>query len=162
MSGDFCRSGAFEDLQAWRLAMDLVEVTYRHTQEWPREERYGLTSQIRRAVASIPSNIAEGKGRASDREFIKFLNSARGWVRSSNANQNCLPSQLSVCNRSKHTRKAGGRSRKIAQWSDSGNRNRGCSHRRLERVFSALWLEPRAQSPKPRACFTYPSHCGFW
>jgi four helix bundle protein len=73
-------SGTFEDLQAWRLAMDLVVAIYRHTDTWPRDERYGLTSQIRRAATSIPSNIAEGKGRASDREFVKFLNYARGSV----------------------------------------------------------------------------------
>jgi four helix bundle protein len=73
-------SGTFEDLQAWRLSMDLVEAIYRCTQQWPGEERYGLVSQIRRAAISIPSNIAEGKGRASDKEFIKFLNYARGSV----------------------------------------------------------------------------------
>src|SRR5690349_19388736 len=71
-------SGTFEDLHAWRLAMDLVVEVYQQTLVWPKDERFGLTSQIRRAVTSIPSNIAEGKGRASDREFIKFLNYARG------------------------------------------------------------------------------------
>ena len=59
---------------------DLVEAIYRFTQQWPGEERYGLVSQIRRAAISIPSNIAEGKGRSSDREFIKFLNYALGSV----------------------------------------------------------------------------------
>ena len=73
-------SGTFEDLQAWRLSMDLVEAIYRSTHQWPGEERYGLVSQIRRAAISIPSNIAEGKGRSSDREFVKFLNYARGSV----------------------------------------------------------------------------------
>lgn len=71
-------SGTFEDLHAWRLAMDLVVDVYQQTLAWPKDERFGLTSQIRRAATSIPSNIAEGKGRASDREFIKFLNYARG------------------------------------------------------------------------------------
>lgn len=71
-------SGTFEDLHAWRLAMDLVVEVYQQTLAWPKDERFGLTSQIRRAATSIPSNIAEGKGRASDREFIKFLNYARG------------------------------------------------------------------------------------
>jgi four helix bundle protein len=71
-------SGTFEDLHAWRLAMDLVVEVYEQTLSWPKDERFGLTSQIRRAAISIPSNIAEGKGRASDREFIKFLNYARG------------------------------------------------------------------------------------
>jgi four helix bundle protein len=71
-------SGTFEDLQAWQLSMDLVVSVYECSQKWPTEERYGLTSQIRRAASSVPSNIAEGKGRASDREFIKFLDYARG------------------------------------------------------------------------------------
>jgi four helix bundle protein len=71
-------SGTFEDLQAWRLAMDLVMEVYQQSQGWPKDERYGLISQIRRAAVSIPSNIAEGKGRASEREFIKFLDCARG------------------------------------------------------------------------------------
>jgi four helix bundle protein len=71
-------SGTFEDLHAWRLAMDLVVEVYGQTLSWPKDERFGLTSQIRRAAISIPSNIAEGKGRASDRDFIKFLNYARG------------------------------------------------------------------------------------
>ena len=73
-------SGTFEDLHAWRLAMDLVVAIYQHTQSWPNDERYGLTSQVRRAATSIPSNIAEGKGRASDKDFIKFLDYARGSV----------------------------------------------------------------------------------
>jgi len=73
-------SGTFEDLQAWRLAMELAVAVYKHTQGWPKDERYGLTSQVRRAATSIPSNIAEGKGRASDRDFLKFLDYARGSV----------------------------------------------------------------------------------
>jgi four helix bundle protein len=73
-------SSTFEDLQVWQLSMNLVEAIYRGTQQWPAEERYGLVSQVRRAAISIPSNIAEGKGRASDKELIKFLNYSRGSV----------------------------------------------------------------------------------
>jgi len=73
-------SGTFEDLQAWRLGMNLVVEIYRQTQSWPKTELYGLTAQIRRASASIPSNIAEGKGRSSDKELLKFLDYARGSV----------------------------------------------------------------------------------
>jgi four helix bundle protein len=51
---------------------------YRATRSFPEEEKYGLTSQIRRAAVSIASNIAEGKGRASDKELLQFLNHARG------------------------------------------------------------------------------------
>ena len=71
-------SGTYEDLHAWRLGMDLIVEVYQQSLAWPRDERFGLTSQIRRAAISIPSNIAEGKGRASDREFVKFLYYARG------------------------------------------------------------------------------------
>jgi four helix bundle protein len=58
--------------------MDLVESVYHHTRQFPDAERYGLTSQLRRAAVSVPSNIAEGKGRSSDRELVQFLNNARG------------------------------------------------------------------------------------
>lgn len=71
-------SGTFEDLRAWRLAMDLAEDVYRCTQTFPKAELYGLTDQMRRSAVSIPSNIAEGKGRSSDRELLQFLNHARG------------------------------------------------------------------------------------
>jgi len=58
--------------------MELAFATYRLTQEFPREEIYGLTSQMRRSVISIPSNIAEGQGRGNVREFAHFLEIARG------------------------------------------------------------------------------------
>src|SRR5919109_4221457 len=57
--------------------MQLVEDVYRVTRGFPRDELYGLTAQIRRSAISIPSNIAEGKGRHSDREFSQFLRHAR-------------------------------------------------------------------------------------
>ena len=71
-------SGTYEDLEVWCLAMNLVESVYRCTQSFPKQEQYGLTNQIRRAAVSVPSNIAEGKGRSSDRELVQFLNHARG------------------------------------------------------------------------------------
>jgi four helix bundle protein len=58
--------------------MDLVTATYRSTASFPTEERFGLTSQLRRAAVSIPSNIAEGQGRLSEKEFRQFLGQARG------------------------------------------------------------------------------------
>jgi four helix bundle protein len=58
--------------------MDLVEKIYTVTKRFPKEEMYGLTSQLRRASVSVPSNIAEGKGRFSDRELTQFLSHARG------------------------------------------------------------------------------------
>jgi four helix bundle protein len=72
-------SGTFRDLEVWKAAMELAVQVYRLTARFPKEERYGLTSQMRRAAVSVPSNIAEGKGRASDKELIQFLAShARG------------------------------------------------------------------------------------
>ena len=65
-------------MQVWREAMELVEESYRLTGAFPREELYGLTSQMRRAAVSVPSNIAEGAARQSDKEFLQFLIIARG------------------------------------------------------------------------------------
>ncbi len=71
-------SGSYRDLRVWQRAMDLVVSVYCATQEFPREELYGLTSQMRRASVSIPSNIAEGKGRSTDRDRALFFCHARG------------------------------------------------------------------------------------
>jgi len=70
--------GTYEDLKVWRRAMDLVLQVYRCTRSFPREEIYGLTSQMRRSAVSIPNNIAEGKGRFSRKELLQFLFHARG------------------------------------------------------------------------------------
>lgn len=71
----------YTELIAWQKAMDLVELVYRSTANFPSDERFGLTSQIRRAVVSVPSNIAEGQGRQSTREFLNFLSIAHGSLR---------------------------------------------------------------------------------
>src|SRR5512135_2077752 len=71
----------YRDLIAWQKAMDLVEMVYRLTKDFPKDEIYTLTSQIRRAVVSVPANIAEGQGRASDGEFHRFLTIAHGSLR---------------------------------------------------------------------------------
>jgi len=68
----------FRELIAWQKALDLVEETYQTSKSFPKDELYGLTSQIRRAVVSIPSNIAEGQGRDSTREFLHHLSIAYG------------------------------------------------------------------------------------
>jgi four helix bundle protein len=67
-----------KDLIAWRKAMDLVTEVYRVTRAFPRDELYGLTNQLRRAAVSVPSNIAEGQARFSQKEFHHFLSHARG------------------------------------------------------------------------------------
>src|ERR1700722_16145119 len=69
---------SFRDLAVWKRAMQLTVCVYRLSQGFPREEVYGLTSQIRRSAVSIPSNIAEGQGRANRGEFKQFLSIARG------------------------------------------------------------------------------------
>ena len=61
------------ELKAWQEAMELVKEIYRLTREFPKEEIYGLTSQIRRAVCSISLNIAEGSGNGTDKEFRRYL-----------------------------------------------------------------------------------------
>ncbi len=71
----------YRDLIAWRRAMDLVEAVYKVSLGFPKEEVYGLIAQIRRAVVSIPSNIAEGQGRDSNKEFQRFLHIAHGSLR---------------------------------------------------------------------------------
>ena len=69
---------SYRELIAWQKAMDLVVQVYEMSRTFPREEVYGLTSQLRRAAVSIPSNIAEGQGRRSSKEFIRFLGIAYG------------------------------------------------------------------------------------
>ncbi|WP_164126556.1 four helix bundle protein [Sphingobacterium luzhongxinii] len=67
-----------EDLKVWQESMTLVEKVYALTASFPKEEVYGLTSQIRRSAVSVPSNIAEGAGRQSKAEWIRFLFIAQG------------------------------------------------------------------------------------
>lgn len=73
-------SSPYQDLRVWQQAMKLVGEVYRDTEYLPKHELYGLTSQIRRAAVSVASNIAEGKGHRSDREFLHFLYHARGLI----------------------------------------------------------------------------------
>ncbi|HKF50251.1 MAG TPA: four helix bundle protein [Terracidiphilus sp.] len=69
---------SYRELVVWRKAIQLAAIVYRMTRQFPREEVYGLSSQIRRAAVSVPSNIAEGQGRMSRGEFRHFLGIARG------------------------------------------------------------------------------------
>jgi four helix bundle protein len=72
------KARTYRELIAWQKGMDLVVSVYQLTRRFPHEEQYGLTSQLRRSVVSIPSNIAEGQGRSSTREFQQFLSIAYG------------------------------------------------------------------------------------
>ena len=67
-----------KDLDVWRLAVDLAEDVYATSKSFPRDEQFGMTSQMRRASVSIASNIAEGAGRQTQREFTQFLYIALG------------------------------------------------------------------------------------
>jgi len=68
----------FEELVVWQKAIELVRLVYAESKEFPPDERHALTDQLRRAAVSIPSNIAEGNGRTTNRDYAHFLGIARG------------------------------------------------------------------------------------
>ena len=72
------REESYENLIVWQKAMDLVDGVYDATERWPKDELFGVTGQVRRAVVSVPANIAEGKGRSGPREFAHHLSIAHG------------------------------------------------------------------------------------
>jgi len=69
---------SYQDLRVWGEAMNLAQMSYQITKTFPKEEMYGMISQIRRAAASVPANIAEGYGRENRGEYIQFLKIAQG------------------------------------------------------------------------------------
>ena len=73
-----CEIRSYQDLKVWQEGMNLAEACYQITMVFPKEELYGMTSQIRRAAVSIPANIAEGYGREYRAEYIQFLRIAQG------------------------------------------------------------------------------------
>lgn len=75
---DETKINSYRDLKVWQRGMDIAEGCYRLTRLSPREELYGLTSQIQRAAASIPANVAEGYGRDTREEYVKSLPVAQG------------------------------------------------------------------------------------
>ena len=86
------KSSDFRELKVWQKSMDLTIEVYSLVKSLPREELYGLSDQMRRAAVSVPSNIAEGEGRNSEKDFVRFLAQARGslWE---------LSAQLDICER---------------------------------------------------------------
>ena len=86
---------SYRELIVWQKAMELVEEVYRLSKLLPREETYALSDQMRRAVVSVPSNIAEGHGRNYEKEFLRFLSIAQG----SRAE---LDTQIEICIRLKY------------------------------------------------------------
>jgi len=83
---------SYQELEVWKVAMDLATECYRVTKAFPKDELFGMTSQIRRAAASIPANIAEGQGREHTKEFLSHLSIARGSVKE-------LETHLLLCQR---------------------------------------------------------------
>jgi len=71
-------AGSYKDLRVWKESFALSVAIYKLTRDFPSEELYGLTSQLRRAAVSIPSNIAEGYGRGTRRDYRSFISIARG------------------------------------------------------------------------------------
>jgi len=86
------KSSDFRQLLVWQKAMDLTMEVYSIVKLLPHDESFALSDQMRRAVVSIPSNIAEGQGRETDKEFVRFLSIARGslWE---------LSTQIEICER---------------------------------------------------------------
>ena len=80
----------YRNLSVWQRSMELVKLVYGLTKQLPREETFALSNQLRRAVVSIPSNIAEGYGRNSKQDYLRFLNIARG-------SKNEVETQLQIC-----------------------------------------------------------------
>jgi len=72
--------GGYRNLKVWQKAMDLARAVYVLTENFPKSEQYGLISQMRRSAVSIPSNIAEGSKRNTDKDFLQFLSIALGSV----------------------------------------------------------------------------------
>ena len=86
------KTNNYKELKIWQKAMDLTEEVYSLVKLLPKEETYGLSDQLRRAIVSVPSNIAEGEGRCGDKEFIKYLTISRGSLLE-------VETQLIICNR---------------------------------------------------------------
>ncbi len=86
----------YKDLLVWQKGMTLAKQVYQLTQKFPAEERYGLTSQLRRAAVSVPSNIAEGQARRRTTEFLQFLSIAEGSLAELET-QLLLSAELSYC-----------------------------------------------------------------
>ncbi len=110
----------YSDLVAWQRAMDLVESVYDLTSSFPREELYGLSGQLKRAVVSIPANIAEGQGRDTTRDFRRFLSIAHGSLRE-------LETHVHIAYRLKYI-ELGAQDRVHAQCSEVGRLIKGLSN----------------------------------
>ena len=77
----YMKSSDFRELKVWQKAVDLAIDVYNLTRQLPKEEKFALSDQMRRAAISVPSNIAEGHGRDSSKDFVRFLSMSRGSLR---------------------------------------------------------------------------------
>ena len=110
---------AYRDLIVWRKATQLALHIYRSTQLFPKDELYGLTSQMQRAAVSVASNIAEGKDRYSRKEFVQFLCHARGSLTElETAGIHSPGAQLSRSCRGAENRRPSNRTRANPKWPD--------------------------------------------
>jgi four helix bundle protein len=92
-----------KDLDVWNKAVNFVTEIYNVTKDFPKEELYGLTNQVRRSAVSIPSNIAEGAGRNSNKEFAYFLSVALGSIAETDT-QLLICKNLNYLNENQHTK----------------------------------------------------------
>jgi four helix bundle protein len=117
----------FRELRAWQLGMDLAERVYLLTDSFPKSETYGLTSQIRRSAVSIPSNLAEGHGRTSPKEFLQFIAVAFGSI--------CeLETQILLSHRLKYVTDANDLETILVLLTDTGKTIRGLQKAIRERL----------------------------
>jgi four helix bundle protein len=117
----------FRELRAWQLGMDLAERVYLLTDSFPKSETYGLTSQIRRSAVSIPSNLAEGHGRTSSKEFLQFIAIAFGSI--------CeLETQILLSHRLKYVTDANDLEMMLALLTETGKTIRGLQKAIRERL----------------------------
>ena len=122
----------YRDLRVWQEAVKFASLIYRETTGFPRHEIYGLSQQMRRAAVSVPSNIAEGKGRRSSREFSHFLHNARGSLLE-------LPTQILIAKDLQYL--AGSKVEEMTSISDSIARS-------LNALINAVRSEADAQTTK--------------
>ena len=96
---------SFRDLIVWQKSVDLIDEVYRLTRQFPPEERFVLSSQLRRSSISIAGNIAEGSGRFTSRDYLNFLSQSRGSVKESESHLLVAPRlfhhKIGSCNRAR-------------------------------------------------------------
>jgi four helix bundle protein len=128
---------SYRDLIAWEKAMDLVAEVYRVTACMPDAERFGLTSQLRRAAVSVPSLLAEGHARGSTREFVRYVAMAMGSLAE-------IETQLLICMRLEFAKEAGLRGL-LGQCDEQNRILRGLSRslsQKLQQTHSSLAPRP--------------------